>query len=185
MDLTIDLTGQRFTKLLVLSRVPNKGKGKPRTVWLCRCDCGQEKEILSQSLRGGLTKSCGCIMGKYIKVRLKDGEAARRRILRVYKKGATRRNRQWLISEDRFNSLIQSNCSYCGLPPSNKSVLTHSTAGNFRYSGIDRIDSTKNYTDDNTVPCCAMCNRAKYKMSHDSFIQWLKQVAEFYNSKKA
>ncbi len=29
-------------------------------IWLCRCECGNEKEILLISLKTGNTKSCGC-----------------------------------------------------------------------------------------------------------------------------
>lgn len=53
----VDLTGQRFGRLTVLSRTLNKGK---YTRWLCRCDCGNEKEVLSYCLKRGETTSCGC-----------------------------------------------------------------------------------------------------------------------------
>jgi hypothetical protein len=52
----MDLTGQRFTKLVVLERAPNRGKN---TYWKCLCDCGSEKEICAVSLRNGETNSCG------------------------------------------------------------------------------------------------------------------------------
>lgn len=29
--------------------------------WVCACDCGSDLIVLTQSLRGGLTKSCGCL----------------------------------------------------------------------------------------------------------------------------
>lgn len=51
-----DLTGQRFGALAVLSRK----EGAPRTTWHCRCDCGQEVDVLSTNLLRGLTTSCGC-----------------------------------------------------------------------------------------------------------------------------
>ena len=54
-----DLTGQRFGRLLVIREY---GRSKNRQVtWLCRCDCGAETVITSGSLRGGRTKSCGCL----------------------------------------------------------------------------------------------------------------------------
>ena len=34
--------------------------GYKRTACLCRCDCGTERVVYAQSLRVGLTKSCGC-----------------------------------------------------------------------------------------------------------------------------
>lgn len=52
-----DLTGQRFGKLVVLGRGESKGPG--RTAWRCRCDCGNEKTIRGDALKGGSTKSCG------------------------------------------------------------------------------------------------------------------------------
>lgn len=53
-----DLTEQRFGKVTVLSRVANNKHG--RAVWLCKCDCGNEKEIPAANLKSGRTTSCGC-----------------------------------------------------------------------------------------------------------------------------
>lgn len=60
-----DLTGRRFGKLTVLCRgkdyiAPSTGKKYVR--WLCKCDCGNEKDIAPNSLLRGLSKTCGlCI----------------------------------------------------------------------------------------------------------------------------
>lgn len=51
----IDLTGQRFGRLLVLRR-----DSASTMRWSCRCDCGTVKSIYSGALRGGVTTSCGC-----------------------------------------------------------------------------------------------------------------------------
>ena len=50
-----DLTGKVFGRLTVLRR----SETRPRH-WVCRCSCGNEKEIFSGNLTRGLTKSCGC-----------------------------------------------------------------------------------------------------------------------------
>lgn len=53
----IDLTGQRFGKLVVLGKANTKrGKNK----WQCRCECGKVKNIEEFLLEYGLQKSCGC-----------------------------------------------------------------------------------------------------------------------------
>ena len=51
----LDLTGQRFGKLVVLKRIKKRG-----SFWFCRCDCGTEKLVRTNNLRGGSAVSCGC-----------------------------------------------------------------------------------------------------------------------------
>lgn len=62
MSKIIDITGQKFGKLTVIKQVekPKKFKRK-ESCWLVRCDCGNEKIILKNSLINGNTRSCGCI----------------------------------------------------------------------------------------------------------------------------
>ena len=59
MPKPIDLTGQRFGRFTVLKRSHNNKDG--RTMWLCRCDCGNERIVAGKSLRNGHTQSCGCL----------------------------------------------------------------------------------------------------------------------------
>lgn len=59
MPRLIDLSGKRFGRLQVIRRAGTHECGLP--TWLCRCDCGSEKEILGQNLRLGESNSCGCL----------------------------------------------------------------------------------------------------------------------------
>lgn len=53
----IDLTGQRFGRLVVIERAENiKGK----CFWKCRCDCGKQLIVSANHLRMHNTFSCGC-----------------------------------------------------------------------------------------------------------------------------
>lgn len=54
----VDLTDQRFGRLLVLSRIENNKSKK--AVWLCKCDCSTIKSVIGSDLRSGKTVSCGC-----------------------------------------------------------------------------------------------------------------------------
>lgn len=54
----IDLTGQRFGRLVVVERGENKGN---QPYWKCLCDCGNIKYISGASLKQGVTRSCGCL----------------------------------------------------------------------------------------------------------------------------
>jgi len=53
-----DLTGQRFGRLLVIRKVEHPDKKNSR--WLCRCDCGSEKDVRASHLKSGNVQSCGC-----------------------------------------------------------------------------------------------------------------------------
>lgn len=54
----LNLTGQRFGRLLVVELSKIKGA---QTYWLCQCDCGGSLITSRGSLRGGRTRSCGCL----------------------------------------------------------------------------------------------------------------------------
>lgn len=54
-----DLTGQRFTRLLVVSKAPSDANGNAK--WNCQCDCGNTTVSHGFSLRNGRVKSCGCL----------------------------------------------------------------------------------------------------------------------------
>lgn len=56
----IDLTGQRFGKLIVIERDFSKPKSNSRCFWKCQCDCGSITIVSAAHLRSGNIKSCGC-----------------------------------------------------------------------------------------------------------------------------
>ena len=55
----VDLTGQRFGRLVAIKLLTSKGAKRHK--WLCKCDCGNECVVLGHNLVGGHTKSCGCL----------------------------------------------------------------------------------------------------------------------------
>lgn len=62
----IDLSGQRFGRLLVLNF---KERVNKHTIFLCKCDCGKIVESSSNILRVGKKVSCGCYNLELIKKR--------------------------------------------------------------------------------------------------------------------
>ena len=57
----LDLTGQHFGYWTVLYPVGQKEEYSNRSMyWHCRCRCGAEKDVSSQSLCSGTSLSCGC-----------------------------------------------------------------------------------------------------------------------------
>lgn len=69
MSTLIDLTGQRFGRLVVVGR--NQSRNNRRHVaWDCVCDCGNTCVVLGCNLKTGKTQSCGCLRNpKHVKSR--------------------------------------------------------------------------------------------------------------------
>lgn len=88
MSRAIDITGQRFGKLIVMERVGVAQKGE--TLWKCKCDCGNEVIVRRTNLRTGHTRSCGCFHDECSQTNsLKHGMTG------------TRLNRIWKNMKDR------------------------------------------------------------------------------------
>lgn len=54
-----NLIGQRFGRLVVIERAPNRA-GNSCAIWRCLCDCGNEKLKASHDLKRAHAPSCGC-----------------------------------------------------------------------------------------------------------------------------
>lgn len=68
-----DLTNRKFGRLTVLYRTEPDKSG--RCYWFCECECGNTTRVVANSLRKGLTKSCGCLRKEVCKeTHTKHGE---------------------------------------------------------------------------------------------------------------
>lgn len=70
----IDLVGQRFDRLVVISKDGDyvSPKGATHSKWICLCDCGSEISVVGYRLRNGSTKSCGCLKKDILAQKAKD-----------------------------------------------------------------------------------------------------------------
>ncbi len=68
-------------------------------------------------------------------------------------------NTEVTLSRDRFDMIVKSPCVYCGLYFETKGY------------GIDKVDCTGIYSNENSVACCGDCNAAKKQLSVNQFIQ--------------
>ena len=148
----LELSGERFGKLVVLRRVENSKNHT--TMWACRCDCGNERTVLGIRLTYGNSKSCGC---------------SRRRGLRAYEhaynKLKTGRVKHIVeLTYAQFVSFSKTrSCHYCTAPI----VWNEHHDGR---SHLDRVDSAQGYSVLNCVVCCARCNWGKGK--HFTYEEW-------------
>lgn len=56
----IDLTGQQIGRWTVLYLLDKRTKSRG-AIWHCRCQCGNEKDVIGYLLTSGQSKSCGCL----------------------------------------------------------------------------------------------------------------------------
>ena len=196
MRKVLDRTGLRYGRLVVIKHEGKNNKG--RQIWLCKCDCGNEKIVTGGHLTIG-TKSCGCLLkeasDKAIKF-IKNPDRQEAMLKDQYSEIKQRIAKGKLIGEifdfDTFKKLVKSKCHYCGVEYSKEvKDMSYGTIKGGRLisdeilkvNGIDRIDSNIGYTVENSVSCCKTCNFAKNVMSQDDFYSWIKRVYE-YNFKQ-
>jgi hypothetical protein len=65
----MDLNGRKFGRLNVIKKAEKQNK--QGVLWLCRCDCGNEKILDTYHLNSGKTKSCGCLQREAVSSLLK------------------------------------------------------------------------------------------------------------------
>lgn len=103
MGKPLELTGQRFGRLTVLSEAERNGRGIRK--WLCRCDCGNEKSVRGCDLTTGHTQSCGCLQKEVVTDVLKQRfELHGKSRTRVYKIWAGMKQRCTNPNADAFEN---------------------------------------------------------------------------------
>lgn len=168
-----DLTGMVFERLTVINRVKIEDKYQ----WLCKCECGNEVNVIHTNLVGSRIKSCGCkrknegkknhlwkgyeeISGDYW-CKVKHSAARRNLIFEIEIKYA------WdlFIKQDKKCALTGTEI-YFGLNQKQKYTAS-----------LDRIDSSKEYTEDNIQWVHKDINRMKNAYDQDYFIEMCTKVA--------
>lgn len=115
-----DLTGQRFGKLLVVSREDSGLHGGCR--WRCRCDCGNETVFLGTLLMTGKRSSCGCdARRRYVFSDISGEKFHRLTALYPLEERTAKGGMIWHCRCDcgneldvSYNSLLYSNLKSCG-----------------------------------------------------------------------
>jgi hypothetical protein len=173
-----DLTGKQFGHLTVLEGT--KYFDFTFSVWKCRCVCGDITYFSSQHLKaptkGGV--HCGCKHKNSYRDKI-----AWRKTLKNYegrgvkyatnaplsmrfsmcRSGSRKRNIDFTLTLAEYSALVTDACAYCG-------EYSHP------YGGIDRENNFLGYTPENSVPCCAVCNTMKHKLTVEGLINHCKKI---------
>lgn len=174
-----DYKGFKYHKITVLKKTKEfkkVGKGRLR-LWECLCDCGKTFKLYSKQIWRKSPKSCGCWSGN-------DPINTNAISCRShYINTAKNKNLEFSLTKEKFKFLIYDNCFYCGSPPAQINKLKDNPYLIPR-NGIDRINSSKGYTDENSVTCCKICNSMKSSLSQEDFIKHIVKLIKNLHSKK-
>ncbi len=180
MSRLIDEIGHRYGKLLVVERAANNETYR-HARWLCKCACNNTTVVAGLHLRQNRIKSCGCLEKPH---KLATGESAFNKLYKRYTRSAKNRGFTWKLSKDKMRILLtQQPCTYCNSLPKQIQKIGSTGNGNYVYNGIDRLDSTIGYIEDNLVSCCKTCNYAKQSMGEKEFRTWICSVYENWGKK--
>lgn len=178
---------QRFGKLTVTSLRISQNK---HTQWLNEftCDCGS-KLLRVPCVVFGKKPIRAC----YICSRLKaPGVTTNRELYNICIRAARDRELEFLLTIEEHSNLIKQNCYCCGKAPepynryltvsgerrkAAKGALQRAVDRAWILAnGVDRIDSNKGYTLDNSAACCYDCNIAKAEKTLSEYIEHCRRV---------
>ena len=183
-----DELGNKYGKLLVLSRGFNTKSGT--ATWNCICDCGNLcNNVVGSHLRNDITKSCGCLQKEKMFSR-RLGDAVYKVILRNINSDCKKRHLAFNLELKDIIEISNKPCTYCKREPYElkcryqkpNSKVAHDC---LYLNGIDRIIPNLGYIKSNVTSCCKYCNRAKSDLSIDKFKELITLLYNnFINDKK-
>lgn len=143
----IDLIGQKFGRLTVIARASNSASGKVR--WVCQCDCGnpQSKIVLGDSLKLGLTTSCGCKYFESNKNKRKTHGDTNTRLFRIWSDMKARCD---YFKSKEYHNYGGRGITYCSEWSKYESFKAWALSNGYQDNlTLERIDCNKNYCPEN------------------------------------
>ena len=147
----VDLTGKRFGRLIVISKGKERLYGKP--TWLCKCDCGKMKCAITQSLKNGDVKSCGCLQAETRRRNAMHLDEVRKRhgmydsrLYRIYTNMVSRCYRKSVHGFENYGGRGIKVCEEWIGKDGFRNFMKWSFANGYSDElTIDRLDNNKNY----------------------------------------
>jgi len=167
------IIGQKFGRLLVVNYSYVKAA---KSVFKCKCDCGNDFEVYAATLKSGLTKSCGCLKKEI--ARGKGYEEISYQFFRRAQKSASERNIEFCITiEDIWEQYIEqrkkcylSQVDICFFPDYNQPQK--------QTASVDRLDNNLGYVKSNIVIVHKRINYIKGNMSINELAFWAHRLSE-------
>jgi 5-methylcytosine-specific restriction endonuclease McrA len=189
------LIDQKFNRLTVMEFAGRYKSGN--ALWLCRCDCGNEKIVCGSHLRNGHTKSCGCLAKEILFQRCKNknlSEETKRKISENHADFRREKSPNWnpnITDKERriqrkypeyyeWHKAIYERDNYtCQICDDNK-------GGNLVAHHLESYDSNKNLriTLSNGITLCETCHKDfhhQYGYGNNTKRQFEEFIKEYNN----
>lgn len=148
MGSAVDLTGERYGRLTVISRSHKDKHGYVH--WNCICDCGNTVSVCGCSLRKGHTKSCGCLHREVFSSIAKNNRTHGMSKDRLYKIWSSMKMRCQDENHSSYKDYGGRGISVCNLWNTFEPFYEWAMSNGYSPSlTIDRIDNNGNYCPEN------------------------------------
>lgn len=167
--------GDQFGRLVVLDRLQEK---RHRCfVWRCRCRCGAETTVKSNTLLSGYTESCGC---KRREFKQTGTQSICGTLLGSIRRGASARGIRFDLSNDFLEALFQKQHGRCAL----SGLLLEAKDKHLLTASLDRIRSERPYVEDNVQWVHKDVNYMKMDFDQSYFLEVCGRIAGHSRSKR-
>lgn len=102
---------------------------------------------------------------EYLEKRVEQRKTDVETLYKMYIRACIPRGYKMELSLEEFGKLVSQNCYYCGIK------------GDKYLLGIDRVDNSKGYIQNNVVTCCTKCNNMKNSLTESTFILMCASIA--------
>ena len=165
-------------------RILKKGN-RGQIKWICKCDCGNMTSVLTDNLRTGITKSCGCLRfsaainetgNKYGKWSVLDRTPAPNDDGQAYWRCICTCGKQKIVSGKALRTGESTSCGSCSLPVFVTDAIgyskhyLYSTWSNMMRRCYDSKNSCFSYYGDLGIKV-----HEEWHTSPDSFFQWIEE----------
>lgn len=142
----MDIVDQTFGRLTVLEFSHTNKHGK--SMWKCKCDCGNERIVAGSHLKNGHTSSCGCTKNEIVGSRYRTHGMRKTRLYRIW---LNIKNRCTNPKDEHFKDYGGRGITVCDEWKNNFEAFHEWSMANGyeEHLTIDRIDVNGNYCPEN------------------------------------
>ncbi len=166
----MDLTSQKFGKLTVIK--PSKRGPRSITMWLCKCDCGNDHVADGVAIKNGHIRSCGCL--------LRDEQYETIKKIAYASHLTQAKDREYVshLVFEEYCEIASKPCVYCNGFSKRKN---RKTGAMLDFNSVDRRNNEPYYKLENSQSCCFICQEMKMDRTDKEFREHIEKIHKNMN----